>query len=141
MTSAKQDPPSAYDPAKIDTAVLALLHLNRHIERYKVGHNRDKTVSIVRAWKSLNGDALDRLHQAGPISNPRSRAASVVLSPRRRPARCGRVSDHVWPNRHVANAGWVVPTVTEGSDFCRSVGKAEPANFLVGMTDQQEIEP
>lgn len=34
-----------------------------------------------RAWKSHDWDALDRLHTAGYISDPRSKAKSVVLSP------------------------------------------------------------
>lgn len=34
----------------------------------------------VRAWKSLDWDALDRLHQQGLISDPRSKVKSVVLT-------------------------------------------------------------
>jgi hypothetical protein len=35
---------------------------------------------ITRAWKSFDWDTLGRLHAAGFISDPRSKAKSVVLS-------------------------------------------------------------
>jgi uncharacterized protein DUF6429 len=54
------------DPEKIDEAVLALLLLGRH----------DK----MRVWKGHDWDALERLHQKGYISNPVSKAKSVVLT-------------------------------------------------------------
>ena len=57
---------STIDPDKIDEAVLALLLLGRHDE--------------VRVWKGHDWDALDRLHRKGYISNPASRAKSVVLT-------------------------------------------------------------
>jgi hypothetical protein len=41
---------------------------------------RDEWVS--RAWKSHDWDALDRFHTRGYISDPKSKAKSVVLSPR-----------------------------------------------------------
>ena len=66
------------DPAKIDDAVAALLYLNASFE--KVG-----PYEIARAWKSLNLDALDRLHAAGLISEPRSKAKSACCV-RKRPA-------------------------------------------------------
>lgn len=56
---------------KIDEAVLALLMLGAHDEKYG---------TPPRVWKSFDWDALDRLHQKGLISNPRSKAKSVVLS-------------------------------------------------------------
>lgn len=68
-----QPEPEPLDTAKIDDAVLALLLLNASAER--VG-----AVSVTRAWKSLNWDALDRLHAAGLISDPKSSAKSVVMS-------------------------------------------------------------
>jgi len=34
-----------------------------------------------RAWKSHDWDVLDRLHAKGYISDPKSKAKSVVLSP------------------------------------------------------------
>lgn len=59
-----------YDDDRIDAAVLALLHLNAFAE----GHG------MVRAWKTMSWDALDRLHQRGLIGNPKSTAKSVVLT-------------------------------------------------------------
>lgn len=58
-----------YDERKVDEIVLALLHLNAFKDRYGW-----------RAWKSLDWDALDRLHESGLISNPKSKAKSVALS-------------------------------------------------------------
>ncbi|MBI1322844.1 hypothetical protein GC170_06630 [bacterium] len=54
------------DSSKIDDAVLALLYLGLH--------------DGVRAWKGFNWDAMDRLHQAGLISDPRGKAKSVDFS-------------------------------------------------------------
>ncbi|MCG3127995.1 MAG: hypothetical protein CHACPFDD_02868 [Phycisphaerae bacterium] len=62
-----------FDSDRIDHAVIALLHLNAWQE--KVG-----TTQVSRAWKSLNWSALDRLHAAGLISDPRGKAQSVVLT-------------------------------------------------------------
>ena len=58
-----------YDQDKVDEAVLALLHLTT--VREKVG---------AYAWKNHHWDALDRLHEKGYLSNPKSKAKSVVLS-------------------------------------------------------------
>lgn len=55
-----------FDTSKIDGAVLALLYLGLH--------------DGARAWKGFDWDALDRLHQAGMISDPRGRAKSVVFT-------------------------------------------------------------
>ena len=44
------------DTDKIDDAVLALMLLGRH--------------DVFRTWKSLDWDAMDRLHAKGYISNP-----------------------------------------------------------------------
>ena len=54
------------DEAKIDEAVLALLYLGRH--------DGDRT------WKSFDWDALRRLHEAGHITNPISKAKSVLFT-------------------------------------------------------------
>ena len=54
------------DENKIDQAVLALLYLTLH-DRY-------------RAWKSLDWDALNRLHEKGLICNPIGKAKSVVFT-------------------------------------------------------------
>ena len=54
---------------KIDEVVLALLYLNFHGDQY-----------AIRAWKSFDWDAMDRLFQKGYISDPKSKAKSVVVS-------------------------------------------------------------
>jgi hypothetical protein len=58
-----------YDQEKVDEMVLALLYLTTF---------RDK--SEVRAWKGLDWDSLNRLHEKGYISDPRSKAKSVMLN-------------------------------------------------------------
>jgi Domain of unknown function (DUF6429) len=60
-----------YDHDKVDEMVLALLYLTISEE--------DAWGS--RAWKSHDWDALDRLYAKGYISDPKSKAKSVVLSP------------------------------------------------------------
>ncbi|TAJ95331.1 MAG: tetratricopeptide repeat protein [Reyranella sp.] len=54
------------DPDRVDEAVLALLVQGLH--------------DGSRAWKTFDWDALDRLHAKGLISNPASRAKSVVFT-------------------------------------------------------------
>ncbi len=54
---------------EIDEVVLGLLHLNAFEDR---GH--------VRAWKTLDWDAMDRLHGRGLIGDPRSKDKSVPLT-------------------------------------------------------------
>jgi len=58
-----------YDTTKLDEVVLALLHFNAHTDH-----------GVTRAWKGFDWDTLDRLHAQGFISNPKSKAKSVVLS-------------------------------------------------------------
>jgi hypothetical protein len=58
-----------YDKDKVDDLVLALMYLGMFSEH-----------SVRRAWKSFDWDALDRLHDKGYISNPRSAAKSVAVS-------------------------------------------------------------
>jgi hypothetical protein len=48
--------------------VLALMWLVMHGDKYGV-----------RAWKSFDWDALDRLYEKGLISDPKSKAKSVAL--------------------------------------------------------------
>jgi len=60
-----------YDYDKVDDMVLALLYLTI-TEQNEWG---------ARAWKSHDWDAMDRLHAKAYISDPRSKAKSVVLSP------------------------------------------------------------
>ena len=55
-----------YDRDKVDEMVLALLWLT--------------PAGDGRAWKGHDWDALDRLHAKGYISDPKSKAKSVVLS-------------------------------------------------------------
>lgn len=54
------------DTDKVDEAVLALLYLTLH--------------EGSRAWKGLDWDAMNRLHEKGFISNPVGKAKSVVLT-------------------------------------------------------------
>jgi hypothetical protein len=54
------------DTQKIDDAVLALLYLGLH--------------DGARAWKGFDWDAMERLHEAGYITNPRGKAKSVVFT-------------------------------------------------------------
>ena len=58
-----------YDKNKMDEVVLALLYLTMFDD--KLGR---------RAWKSHDWDALDRLHEKGYVSDPKSKAKSVVMT-------------------------------------------------------------
>jgi hypothetical protein len=58
-----------YDKEKVDEMVLALLHLTSFHD-----------LGLVRAWKSHDWDALDRLHEKGFISDPKNKSKSIVLS-------------------------------------------------------------
>jgi hypothetical protein len=58
-----------FDAAKLDEIVLALLHLNSFSDR-----------GVIRAWRGFDWDSLDRLHARDLISDPKSKAKSVVLS-------------------------------------------------------------
>jgi hypothetical protein len=58
---------------KIDDAVLALLHLTSFTE------GKDE-LAFTHAWKGHDWEALNRLRQKGPISDPKSKAKSVGLS-------------------------------------------------------------
>jgi hypothetical protein len=64
-----------YDKDKVDEMVLALLSLTMFEDR-----------SGLRAWKGYDWDALDRLHAKGSISDPKSKAKSVVGHARGREA-------------------------------------------------------
>lgn len=55
-----------YDEDAVDEAVLALAYLTLH--------------DGSRAWKSFDWDAMNRLHEKGLISDPVSKAKSVVLT-------------------------------------------------------------
>ena len=58
-----------YDRDKADEVVLALLSLTMFEDR-----------PALRAWKGHDWDALDRLHKKGYISDPRSKATSVLMT-------------------------------------------------------------
>ena len=59
-----------YDQDKVDEMVLALLYLTM-FEESEYG---------ARAWKTHDWDVMDRLHVKGYISNPKSKAKSVIVS-------------------------------------------------------------
>jgi hypothetical protein len=56
----------ALDTDKIDDAALALLYLTLH--------------DGVRAWKGMDWDVLDRLHDKGMIHDPVGKVKSVVFT-------------------------------------------------------------
>jgi hypothetical protein len=59
--------PMDYDQDKVDDAVLALLCLTLHD-------------AGTRVWKGHDWASMDRLHQKGYISDPKSKAKSVVIT-------------------------------------------------------------
>lgn len=61
-----------HDTDKIDETVLALLWLTIH---------EDGEFGGAWTWKSHDWDALSRLREQGLISDPRSKAKSVLLTP------------------------------------------------------------
>jgi hypothetical protein len=58
-----------YDKDKVDEMVLALLYLTSETEKYGT-----------RAWKGQDWETMNRLHEKGYISDPKTKARSVVLS-------------------------------------------------------------
>ena len=58
-----------YDKEKVDEMVLALLYLTSSRDQY-----------ATRAWKGLNWEVMDRLHEKGYIGDPREKSPSVVMS-------------------------------------------------------------
>ena len=58
-----------YDQSKVDEMTLALMFLTSFSEQ-----------EITRSWKGHDWDAMNRLHAAGLISDPVSKAKSVVLT-------------------------------------------------------------
>ena len=58
-----------YDMDKVYEAVLALLYLN-----FFVDHGG------IRAWKGFDWDAMDRLYEKGFISDPKSKAKSIIVT-------------------------------------------------------------
>ncbi len=58
-----------YDKNKVDDTVLALLYLTMFDDKF--GR---------RAWKGQDWEAMDRLHEKGYISDPKSKAKSVIMT-------------------------------------------------------------
>ena len=58
-----------YDEAKIDEAVLAVLYLTAWEEH-----------GLTRAWKGIDWDASNRLHERGFIDDPKNKNKSVVFT-------------------------------------------------------------
>ena len=58
-----------YNKDKVDEMVLALLYLTSSQDKFGT-----------RAWKGQDWGAMDRLHQKGYISNPKSKALSVAMT-------------------------------------------------------------
>ncbi len=58
-----------YDKDKVDEMTLALLYLVMHGDK---GENR--------AWKGFDWESMNRLHEKGYISDPRSKAKSVMMT-------------------------------------------------------------
>lgn len=58
-----------YDKDKVDEVTLALLCLVMH-------GNEDEE----RAWKGFDWETMNRLHEKGYISDPRSKAKSVAMT-------------------------------------------------------------
>ena len=58
-----------YDKRRVEDAVLALMHLDAHKGQFGW-----------RAWKSFPWEATDGLHERDLISDPKSKAKSVMLT-------------------------------------------------------------
>jgi DNA-binding PadR family transcriptional regulator len=58
-----------FDQDKVDEATLALLWLVMETDKYGT-----------RAWKGFDWDTLNRLHEKGFISDPKSKAKSVIVT-------------------------------------------------------------
>ena len=59
-----------YDEDKVDEMALALLYLTTFKEK---GYG-------FRAWKGMDWETMNRLHEKGYISNPRTKAKSVTVT-------------------------------------------------------------
>lgn len=58
-----------YDQDKVDDAALALLYLTMSSDKWGT-----------RAWKGFDWAIMDRLHEKGYISDPKSKALSIVVT-------------------------------------------------------------
>jgi len=61
----------SFNTEKIDEIVLAVLYLSA----YKITKE-----SEWRAWKGIEWEVLNRLHEKGLISNPKTKAKSIYFS-------------------------------------------------------------
>ena len=64
-----------YDEDKVDETILALLWLTRWEDEGPTDE-----LSVMRTWKGHDFDHMNRLHEKGYISDPRSKAKSVILT-------------------------------------------------------------
>jgi len=79
-----------YDEDKVDEMVLALLLLTTF----------EETPSGARAWKGHDWNVFDRLHAKGYISDPRSKAKSVVVTEEGvKPSRA-LFAEYFWKENH-----------------------------------------
>ena len=62
-----------YDEDEVDEAILALLWLTRW-------EDDSGGLSVLRTWKGHDFKHMNRLHEKGYISDPRSKTKSVVLT-------------------------------------------------------------
>ncbi len=60
------------DTDRIDDAILALMYLTLH--------DADRFTGLVRAWKSFDWDAMNRLYDKDLIFDPVGKAKSVLLT-------------------------------------------------------------
>jgi hypothetical protein len=58
-----------YDEAKIDEAVLAILYLTAWEEH-----------GVTRAWKGIDWNASNRLHERGLIGDPQNKNKSIAFT-------------------------------------------------------------
>ena len=76
--------PDSVDLGKVDDAALALLWLTAWrdavVPAGALGPDAP-AAEVWRAWKGLDWDVLDRLHEAGYLDDPKTKAKSVRLTP------------------------------------------------------------
>lgn len=76
--------PAQSDKEKIAEVALALMYLTLHGDEH-----------APRAWKGMDWDVLDLLFERGWISNPKSKAKSVLLTPEGLKAAPGLFDKHL----------------------------------------------
>jgi len=75
-----------YNKDKVDEIVLALLYLTTFKDDFGL-----------RAWKGVDWETMNRLHEKGYITNPKSKAKSVALS-----EKGAKLSEELF-NKHFCN--------------------------------------